>query len=107
MQMIQVSILGCCETVVSLQPHRAVVVNFVPGKFGLFRRNPWQPLAEAWLKDNSVEEQMQNMCRNFGNKVFSEIGVKTKYSRKKFSSTRATASLTLFAISTVVSTSCL
>jgi len=29
-----------------LQPHRAVVANFVPGNFGLFRRNPWQPLAE-------------------------------------------------------------
>jgi len=34
--MIQVSILQ--------QPHRTVVANFVPGNFGLFRRNPWQPL---------------------------------------------------------------
>jgi len=30
--MIQVSTL--------LQPHRTVVANFVPGNFGLFRRNP-------------------------------------------------------------------
>ena len=28
-----------------LQPHRTVVANFVPCSFGLFRRNPWQPLA--------------------------------------------------------------
>ena len=40
---IQVSIL--------LQPQRAVVANFVPGSFGLFRRNPWQPLAEPRLKN--------------------------------------------------------
>jgi len=32
---IQVSIL--------LQSPRVVVVNFLPGKFGLFRRNPWTP----------------------------------------------------------------
>jgi len=25
---------------------RTVVVNFVPGNFGFFRRNPWQPHAE-------------------------------------------------------------
>jgi len=30
-----------------LQPHRTVVANFVPGNFGLFRPNPWQPLAET------------------------------------------------------------
>jgi len=29
-----------------LQPRRTVVTNFVPGDFRLFRRNPWQPLAE-------------------------------------------------------------
>jgi len=31
--MIQVSI--------SLQPDRTMVANLVPGKLGLFRRNPW------------------------------------------------------------------
>jgi len=36
--MIQVSIL--------LQLYRTVVANFVPGNFGLFRRNTWEPLAE-------------------------------------------------------------
>jgi len=41
--MIQVSIF--------LQPNGTVVANFVPGKFGLFRRNHWQPLAEPWLKN--------------------------------------------------------
>jgi len=40
--MIQVSILGYCETVVLLQLHRAVAGNFVPENFGLFRRNPWR-----------------------------------------------------------------
>jgi len=38
--MIQVSIM--------LQPHGTVVVNFVPGNFGFFRWNPWQPLVEPW-----------------------------------------------------------
>ena len=33
-----------CEKVVLLQPHRTVVAHFVPGNFGLFRRNPKQPL---------------------------------------------------------------
>jgi len=51
--MIQVSIM--------LQPHRTLVANFVPGNFGLFRRNPWQPLAEPQgfaeprLKNTEVE----------------------------------------------------
>jgi len=36
--MIQVSIL--------LQLHRTVVANFLPNKFGLLGRNPWQLLAE-------------------------------------------------------------
>jgi len=50
-----------CETVILLQPHRTVVVNFVPGNFSLFQRNPWQPLAEplgsveAWLKNTAIE----------------------------------------------------
>ena len=47
--MTQVSIL--------LQPHRTVVVNFVPGNFSLFRRNPWQPLAEPW---GSAEPRLKN-----------------------------------------------
>jgi len=38
--MIRVSIL--------LQPHRTVVANFVPGKCGLFRRNPWQPQTQGY-----------------------------------------------------------
>ena len=25
-----------------------VIANFIPGNFGLFRWNPWQPLAETW-----------------------------------------------------------
>jgi len=44
--MIQVSIL--------LQTHRTVVANFVPDKFGLFRRNPWQSLAEPRLKNTGI-----------------------------------------------------
>jgi len=47
-----------CETMILLQPHRTVVVNFVPGNFSLFQRNPWQPLAgsvEAWLKNTAIE----------------------------------------------------
>jgi len=40
-----------------LQPHRIVVANFVPGNFGLFRRNPWQPLAEPW---GSAETRLKN-----------------------------------------------
>jgi len=44
--MIQVSTL--------LQLHRAVVGSFVPGNSGLFRRNPWQPLAEPRLKNTGV-----------------------------------------------------
>jgi len=50
--MVQVSILLSvkknCETPVFLQPHRIVVANFVPGNFGLFRFNAWQPFAEPW-----------------------------------------------------------
>jgi len=45
--MIQVPIL--------LQRHRTVVANFVPGNFGLFRQNPWQSLAETWLKNTAVD----------------------------------------------------
>jgi len=44
--MIQVSVL--------LQAHGTVVANFVPGNFGLFRRNPWQPLAEPRLKNTAI-----------------------------------------------------
>jgi len=35
----------CAMTRVSilLQPHRTAVANFVPGKFGPFRWNPWTP----------------------------------------------------------------
>jgi len=47
--MIQVSIL--------LQPHRSVVANFVPGNFGLCRRNPWQPFAE---RQGSTEPPLKN-----------------------------------------------
>jgi len=36
-----------CITVALLQPYRSVIANFVPGNFGVFWRNPWQPLAEA------------------------------------------------------------
>jgi len=34
------------EVSILLQPHRTVIENFVPGNFGLFRRNLWQPLEE-------------------------------------------------------------
>jgi len=50
-----------CETVILLQPHRTVVLNFVPGNFGLFQRNPWQPFVEpldsmkARLKNTAIE----------------------------------------------------
>jgi len=61
--MIQVSVL--------LQRQRTVVVNFVPGKFGLFRRNPWKPLAETWLKitnlqitDTSTDVVLTKRCEN-------------------------------------------
>jgi len=37
-----------------LQQHRTVVANFVPGKFGLHRRNPWQPHAEPRLKTTDI-----------------------------------------------------
>ena len=36
---------------------RTVVVNFVPGNFGFFRRNPWQPHAEPW---GSAEPRMKS-----------------------------------------------
>jgi len=49
--MIQVSILQ--------QPHRTVVANFVPGNFGLFLRNPWQPLAEP---KGSAEPRLKNIA---------------------------------------------
>jgi len=45
--MIQLSIL--------LQPHRTVVANFVPGNFGLFRRNLWQSLVEPSLKNTALQ----------------------------------------------------
>jgi len=47
--LIQVSIL--------LQPHKTVVANLVPGNFGLFRRNPWQPLTDP---RGSVEPRLKN-----------------------------------------------
>ena len=50
--MIQVSIL--------LQQHRTVVANFVPGEFGLFRRNPWQPLEEPRLKNTGLQHETVN-----------------------------------------------
>jgi len=45
-----------------LQPHRHIVANFVQGKFGQFRRNPWKPLAgtrgsaESRLKNNGLSQ---------------------------------------------------
>jgi len=42
------------KTVILLQPHRTVVANFIPGNFGLFRRNPWQPLAEPRFKNTGL-----------------------------------------------------
>jgi len=47
--MIQVSIL--------LQPHRTVVTDFLPCKFGLFWRNIWQPLTKPW---DSMEPRLKN-----------------------------------------------
>jgi len=41
---------------VLLQPHGIVVANFVPGNFGLFRRNSWQPLAEPELSPESRQQ---------------------------------------------------
>jgi len=38
-----------------LQTHKTVVENFVPGKFGLFRWNPWQPFAEPRLKNTALQ----------------------------------------------------
>jgi len=43
-----------CETVVLIQSHRTVVENFIPGYLCLFRMNPWQPIAEPWLKNTVV-----------------------------------------------------
>jgi len=51
--LIQVSIL--------LQPYGTVVANFVPGK--LFRRNPWQPLTEPWLRNTGLRSQTRR-CRS-------------------------------------------
>jgi len=51
-----------------LQPHRTVITNFVPGKFGLFQRNPWQSLAEPWgstepwLKITAVNLLFRKQC---------------------------------------------
>jgi len=42
------------STCILLQTHRTVVANFVPGKIGLFRRNPWQPLVEPRLKNTAI-----------------------------------------------------
>ena len=47
------------KTVILLQPHRTVVANFIPGSFGLFRRNPWQPLAEPRFKNTGVRTGAQ------------------------------------------------
>jgi len=47
--MIQVSIL--------LQPHRTVVAKILPDKFGLYLRNPWQPIADPW---GSAEPRLKN-----------------------------------------------
>jgi len=44
------------QVYISLQLCRTVVENFVPGNFGLFRRNPWQPLSEPMVPRNPVEK---------------------------------------------------
>jgi len=44
--MTQVSVL--------LQLHRTVVEDFVPDNFGLFRRNPRQPIVEPRLKNTAL-----------------------------------------------------
>jgi len=36
------------QIIILLQSYKTVVANFIPDDFGLFRRNPWQPLAEPW-----------------------------------------------------------
>jgi len=41
-----------------LQPPRNAVANFVPGNLGLFRRNPWQPLAEPRLKNTDLNGRL-------------------------------------------------
>ena len=62
--MIQVSTL--------LQQHRTVVVNYVPGNFSLFRRNPWEPLAEPQgsteprLKNTAVEGLNSSLAQSAG-----------------------------------------
>jgi len=41
-----------------LQLNRTVVANFIPRKFGLFRRNPWHSLAEpCGFRGTPVENQ--------------------------------------------------
>jgi len=47
---------------IPLQPHRAVVANFVPGSFGLFRGNPRQPLAEPRLKNTAVHARRRGQA---------------------------------------------
>jgi len=54
---LKVSAICTVEQYPLLQPHRTVVANFVPGNFGLFRRNPWQPLAEH---KGSAEPRLKN-----------------------------------------------
>jgi len=49
--------LGTYATInvsILLQPHKTVIANLVPGNFGLFRRNPWQPLAKSRLKNSGL-----------------------------------------------------
>jgi len=56
----------CAKIYVSilLQTHRAVVVNFAPGKFGPFRRNPWQPLADPQLENIVLTFSNIGQCEN-------------------------------------------
>jgi len=44
-----------------LQRHKAVVVNFITGNFGLFYRKPWQPLAEP---QDLAENRLRNTALN-------------------------------------------
>jgi len=38
-----------------------MVANFVPGNFGLFQRNPWQPLAEPRLKNTDISQHVARL----------------------------------------------
>jgi len=54
---IQESILVCNKLVKQwycCKRHRSVAAIFVSGNFGLFRWNPWQPLAKPWLENTAL-----------------------------------------------------